>query len=133
MLHFPSHPPKALERMPSACSHKSKTLRQLATRNTNPAQALCTLLIGTTQLVSTTNRLTIGVPLDLEPNLLIRKIESLAPGDLQRRQDAAELALLRMGITFAVYGDDQAAEKIFPFDIVPRIIDAGEWELISAV
>jgi len=63
--------------------------------------------------------------------LLIRQIESLAPGDLQRRQHAAERALLRMGITFAVYGDDQAAEKIFPFDIVPRIIDADEWNLIE--
>ena len=63
--------------------------------------------------------------------LLIRKIESLEPGDLQRRQQAAESALFRMGITFAVYGDNQGAEKIFPFDLVPRIVPANEWEQIE--
>ena len=34
---------------------------------------------------------------------------------------------MRMGITFAVYGDQQGTEKIWPFDIVPRIVSAIEW------
>ena len=54
--------------------------------------------------------------------LLVDKIESLPPGDLAMRQKAAEALLLRMGITFNVYGRDEGTEKIFPFDIIPRIV-----------
>ena len=39
--------------------------------------------------------------------------------------------LYRMGITFAVYGDEQGTEKIFPFDILPRIVSSAEWETIE--
>ncbi len=55
-------------------------------------------------------------------------INSLPTGELVRRQKAAEAALLQMGITFAVYGDKSGTEKIFPFDIIPRIIEAAECE-----
>ena len=55
---------------------------------------------------------------------LFQRIESLSDGELQRRQKAAELALLNMGITFNVYGHEAGTEKIWPFDIVPRIVDA---------
>ncbi|TWU46994.1 hypothetical protein Poly59_59680 [Rubripirellula reticaptiva] len=58
---------------------------------------------------------------------LIAKIESLPPGDLHRRQQAAEAAFLQMGVTFTVYGSDEGTEKIFPFDIVPRVIEPGDW------
>ncbi|WP_437187289.1 circularly permuted type 2 ATP-grasp protein [Planctomicrobium sp. SH668] len=64
--------------------------------------------------------------------LLIDKINSLEDGDLKSRQEAIERALLRMGITFAVYGDNEGTEKIFPFDIVPRIVEAFEWAHIEA-
>ncbi len=47
------------------------------------------------------------------------------------RQDAAETMFRQLGITFAVYGDQQAAERIIPFDIVPRIITAPEWTRLS--
>src|SRR6266481_8778312 len=67
---------------------------------------------------------------DAEP--LVRMIESLDDGDLRRRQQAAERALLYSGITFAVYGDRAGAEKIMPFDIVPRIVGPGEWDKIEA-
>ena len=63
--------------------------------------------------------------------LLQQRIDSLADGDLFRRQQAAERALLRMGITFNVYGDSAGTEKIFPFDIIPRIINATEWEQLE--
>ncbi len=59
-------------------------------------------------------------------------INGLEAGALRERQEAIERALLRMGITFAVYGDDSGTEKIFPFDIVPRIVEAFEWNHISA-
>jgi len=63
---------------------------------------------------------------------LIHQINSLAPDELSHRQDAIERALLRMGITFTVYGDDQGTEKIFPFDILPRIVEAVEWGHVEA-
>jgi uncharacterized circularly permuted ATP-grasp superfamily protein len=59
--------------------------------------------------------------------LLKDKIESLQDGELLQRQAAAERLLLQSGITFNVYGDSAATEKIFPFDIIPRIVDAAEW------
>ncbi|HEY5712162.1 MAG TPA: circularly permuted type 2 ATP-grasp protein [Allosphingosinicella sp.] len=52
--------------------------------------------------------------------------------ELTRRQQAAEAAFRSLGITFAVYGDDQAAERIIPFDILPRVFSAGEWARLSA-
>ncbi len=39
----------------------------------------------------------------------------------------AERVFRRTGITFAVYGDDQASERLIPFDIIPRIISGQEW------
>jgi uncharacterized circularly permuted ATP-grasp superfamily protein len=64
--------------------------------------------------------------------LLLQRVEELPPGELLRRQQAAEQLLFRMGITFNVYGDSQGAEKIFPFDIIPRTIDAQEWARIES-
>jgi uncharacterized circularly permuted ATP-grasp superfamily protein len=52
--------------------------------------------------------------------------------DMQRRQQAAEATFRQLGITFAVYGDDEAAERIIPFDIIPRIFTASEWSTLSA-
>ena len=63
--------------------------------------------------------------------MLVERIGSFPEGELTRRQIAAEYALLRMGITFNVYADEQGVEKIFPFDLIPRIIDASEWEWIE--
>ncbi len=64
--------------------------------------------------------------------LLIEKIESLPPGDLTIRQKAAEAMLLKMGITFNVYGRDEGTEKIMPFDIIPRIVSAEDWRKIES-
>ncbi len=60
--------------------------------------------------------------------LLIERINALPPNDLRRRQKAAERALHQQGITFSVYSNKKGTEKIFPFDILPRIITAKEWE-----
>ena len=62
---------------------------------------------------------------------LVRRIESVGIHELIRRQAAVERALLRMGITFTVYGDERGTEKIWPFDIIPRIIAAAEWAWIE--
>ena len=62
---------------------------------------------------------------------LVNIIQSLPDGELLRRQQSAERALLQMGITFNVYGDSAGTEKIFPFDLVPRIVSAAEWTWIE--
>lgn len=60
-------------------------------------------------------------------NLLVEKLKTLSDSELRRRQQAAEVALMNMGITFNVYGNEDGTEKIFPFDIIPRIIEARDW------
>ncbi len=62
---------------------------------------------------------------------LAKRISDMPPGELIQRQRAAEAALLQMGITFAVYGDKSGTEKIFPFDIIPRIIESQDWEYLE--
>lgn len=64
-------------------------------------------------------------------DLVVERINGLAESELQRRQKAAERALLNLGITFNVYGKDASTERIFPFDIVPRIVQANEWKLLE--
>lgn len=56
-----------------------------------------------------------------------------APPDLlQARSRQAELFFRRMGITFAVYGEAEASERLIPFDVVPRIIGSAEWNGLEA-
>ncbi|WP_338772022.1 circularly permuted type 2 ATP-grasp protein [Massilia sp. METH4] len=49
------------------------------------------------------------------------------PESLERKRLEADLTFRRVGITFAVYGDDAGTERLIPFDAIPRIIPAGEW------
>jgi len=63
--------------------------------------------------------------------LLVKEIESLAEGELEARQRAAELALMRSGITFNVYSHSQGVEKTLPFDLIPRIVRGSEWSRIE--
>lgn len=52
-------------------------------------------------------------------------------GLLERKSQEAELLFRRMGITFAVYGEADGAERLIPFDIVPRIFGAAEWQRLE--
>ena len=63
---------------------------------------------------------------------VVSRFNELPLEELRRRQQSAEKALLQMGITFSVYGDEQGTERIFPFDIVPRIIAHNEWIVMEA-
>ena len=63
---------------------------------------------------------------------LLRQIEALSPKELKNCQKAAEQLLYQQGITFSVYGDKKGTEKIFPFDILPRIVPADEWSVLEA-
>lgn len=63
---------------------------------------------------------------------IIDRINSLEAGELERRQKAAEAALLHMGITFTVYGSEEGTDRIFPFDVIPRIVEPADWEYIES-
>jgi len=51
---------------------------------------------------------------------------------LRHKSDEAEALFRRAGITFAVYGEEGRGERLIPFDIVPRILSAGEWRRLAA-
>ncbi len=50
---------------------------------------------------------------------------------IERKRAEADLAFHRVGITFAVYGEEAGKERLIPFDIVPRIIPASEWKALE--
>jgi uncharacterized circularly permuted ATP-grasp superfamily protein len=62
---------------------------------------------------------------------LVAQFAEVDSRDLLRRQEEAERALFHLGITFNVYGDTSGTERIFPFDLIPRIIAASEWQWIE--
>ena len=66
-----------------------------------------------------------------EARLLLDTIGALGDGQLERCQQAAERILVQLGITFNVYGNSAGTERPFPFDLVPRIVTAREWEWIE--
>ena len=59
-------------------------------------------------------------------------LENLGNEVIERALRESEARFRRQGITFAVYGDDKASERLIPFDIVPRIFSATEWRRLSA-
>ena len=62
-----------------------------------------------------------------DARLLVETIESLPKSELLLHQQSAEKLFLQMGITFNVYGANGGTERIFPFDLIPRIVPAHEW------
>jgi len=55
----------------------------------------------------------------------------MTPEELYARQQTADLSFLHQGITFTVYSNDEGTEKIFPYDLLPRIVTAKEWETVE--
>ena len=62
---------------------------------------------------------------------LKRWLDATPPQLLEQRRQEAELLFRRIGITFAVYGEAEAEERIIPFDIIPRVLTAGEWAMLA--
>ena len=58
-------------------------------------------------------------------------LRSTPPSHLVRKHDQADMLFQRLGVTFTVYGEKEGTERLIPFDIVPRILDAGEWEIVA--
>lgn len=72
-----------------------------------------------------------GEPRDVCRNFIDR-LGAISAAELHDRQQAAEICLRTMGITFNVYGHQDGTEKVWPFDVLPRIIDHEEWSHVEA-
>ena len=59
--------------------------------------------------------------------LFVERLKTLPDGTLSRRQKAVEQHLRNLGVTYNVYGHQAGVEKVWPFDLLPRIIDSREW------
>jgi uncharacterized circularly permuted ATP-grasp superfamily protein len=62
---------------------------------------------------------------------LFRTLLELPAEELRKSQQAADLSFLHQGITFTVYGNEQGTERVFPNDLLPRIIPGQEWQRIE--
>jgi uncharacterized circularly permuted ATP-grasp superfamily protein len=58
-------------------------------------------------------------------------LRQIPPDELSKKEDLAKRLFMSQGITFTVYSSGEGIEKIFPFDIIPRIITAAEWDFIE--
>jgi uncharacterized circularly permuted ATP-grasp superfamily protein len=62
---------------------------------------------------------------------LYERLLQLPPEEIRHRQQAADTSFLHQGITFTVYGEEEGTERIFPYDLLPRILSASEWDKIE--
>ena len=62
---------------------------------------------------------------------LYQRLLDMPPETLYHRQQAANTTFLNQGITFTVYGDSQGTERVWPYDLLPRMITSAEWETIE--
>lgn len=62
---------------------------------------------------------------------ILAVVDSLDVEELHNRQAAAAADILTMGITFTVYSDGRGIDRAWPFDVIPRVIEAGEWATIE--
>ena len=60
-----------------------------------------------------------------------QRLDEVSAEEWQTRQAAADRAFLTQGITFTVYGDEQGVERPFPYDLLPRLVPAHEWNVIE--
>ncbi len=60
--------------------------------------------------------------------LIAKRLAQMDPAELRRRADIAEVELFNQGITFTVYSDKDAIDRILPFDLIPRVLTAKEWD-----
>jgi uncharacterized circularly permuted ATP-grasp superfamily protein len=62
---------------------------------------------------------------------ILSVVDSLEIDELRNRQTAAAADILTMGITFTVYSDGRGIDRAWPFDVIPRVIEAGEWAKVE--
>lgn len=66
-----------------------------------------------------------------EYGALFERLLDLEDDELRERQRTADIAFLNQGITFTVYGSTDGTERIFPYDLLPRIISSADWEILE--
>ncbi|MBP5986303.1 MAG: circularly permuted type 2 ATP-grasp protein [Azonexus sp.] len=59
-------------------------------------------------------------------------LKATPPERIERKRAEADLAFHRVGITFAVYGEEAGKERLIPFDIIPRVIPSAEWKALQS-
>ena len=64
--------------------------------------------------------------------LIRTRLDALGLAELTHRARAAEAELYNQGITFTIYSDGDAIDRILPFDVIPRLITAADWAVIEA-
>ena len=62
---------------------------------------------------------------------LLQHFQQMGAGEFERKSSLAASTFLSQGVTFTVYSDNQGTERIFPFDLIPRIIPRHEWEHVE--
>ena len=62
---------------------------------------------------------------------LLERFREMGDGEIDRKQLLASQTFLNQGVTFTVYSDNQGTERIFPFDLIPRILPRDEWEHVE--
>src|SRR5580700_1392175 len=63
---------------------------------------------------------------------IFEKLGTMLPAQFEERRQHADLSFLLQGITFTVYSDGRGTERLFPFDLIPRILPQAEWARIEA-
>ena len=59
------------------------------------------------------------------------RLKTMGHEELDERRRLADLSFLLQGITFAVYSDGRGTERLFPFDLIPRILPRSEWDRVE--
>jgi uncharacterized circularly permuted ATP-grasp superfamily protein len=62
---------------------------------------------------------------------VLQTFSNLPTEEVLRRKQSADMSFLTQGITFTVYGRSEGTEKIFPYDLVPRVLSSAEWDKIE--
>jgi uncharacterized circularly permuted ATP-grasp superfamily protein len=62
---------------------------------------------------------------------LAEQLAGLSAEEFEERRHAVGVSFLNQGIGFTVYGEDESLERIFPFDLIPRVIPRAEWDLLE--
>ena len=62
---------------------------------------------------------------------IFNRFDHLTEGEISDRRQQADSSFLEHGITFTVYGDEGGTERIFPFDLIPRVIPESEWSMVE--
>jgi uncharacterized circularly permuted ATP-grasp superfamily protein len=64
-------------------------------------------------------------------DLIVERLAAMDLDELRRRAQDSERELYNLGITFTVYSDKEAIDRILPFDLIPRVLSAAEWQVIE--